>query len=101
MINRKKPGVAFWAIAALSMPALYLLSFGPACWLVNRKRADCLTVARIYRPLVGAADSDSSLSNALRWYGDLDRPRNRDETVIPMVCWMNFALSLYDEGHLK
>src|SRR5216684_2602945 len=32
MTDRKKPGVAFWAIAVLSMPALYLLSFGPACW---------------------------------------------------------------------
>ncbi|HEY3966863.1 MAG TPA: hypothetical protein VGM05_20040, partial [Planctomycetaceae bacterium] len=34
MTDRKKPGWAFWmAVVFLSSPVLYVLSFGPACWL--------------------------------------------------------------------
>jgi hypothetical protein len=31
--SRKKPGVAFWAtVVVVSLPLLYVLSFGPVCW---------------------------------------------------------------------
>ena len=33
MTDRKKPGVAFWVAVPLAVVALYILSFGPACWL--------------------------------------------------------------------
>lgn len=88
------------AVLLVGMPVLYVASFGPACWLVDRHQADCLIVARIYRPIVRASMSATPIGRALCWYGDLDRPRNRSKTVIPMTGWMNFALSLYDEGAL-
>src|SRR4029077_17647274 len=33
MTSRKQPGVAFWATVMFSLPVLYVLSFGPACWM--------------------------------------------------------------------
>ena len=36
MTSRKKPGVAFWATVAFSLPVLYVLSFGPVCWAISR-----------------------------------------------------------------
>jgi hypothetical protein len=34
MTDRKKPGVAFWeTVVVVSIPLLYVLSFGPACWM--------------------------------------------------------------------
>jgi len=36
MTSRKKPGVAFWAAVAISLPVLYVLSAGPANWLWHR-----------------------------------------------------------------
>ena len=35
MTDRKKPGVTFWASAALVLVLAYPLSFGPATWLVR------------------------------------------------------------------
>jgi hypothetical protein len=35
--DRKKPGLAFWAIVVVVVGLVaYPLSFGPVCWLVNR-----------------------------------------------------------------
>jgi hypothetical protein len=37
MTSRKKPGVAFWAtVAVVVVPLLYVLSFGPACWITDQ-----------------------------------------------------------------
>jgi hypothetical protein len=32
MTDRKKPGVALWATVVVVVLALYVLSYGPACW---------------------------------------------------------------------
>ncbi len=37
MTDRKKPGVAFWAIVVVAGLVLYLASFGPASWLASRR----------------------------------------------------------------
>jgi len=39
MIDRKKPGVAFWAAVALVVVLLYAASFGPAWTIVNAEPA--------------------------------------------------------------
>ena len=94
--------MAFWAtVVVVAVPVLYVASFGPACWLVNREQVDCLVAARIYRPILRVAMAGTDIGRALCWYGDLDRPRNRAQTSIPMAGWMNFALSMYDEGDLE
>jgi hypothetical protein len=40
MTDRKKPGVAFWATVVFALPVLYILSFGPACWIASRTEID-------------------------------------------------------------
>lgn len=56
MTERKKTSVWAWVVAALvGLPALYLLSFGPACWiecwLWNGKDELMPPVMGIYRPI--------------------------------------------------
>jgi hypothetical protein len=53
MTDRKKPGVAFWAtVMVASLAALYVLSFGPACWIASRTRTDDAAFFSIaYRPM--------------------------------------------------
>ncbi len=96
----RKPGVAFWASVALAIPVLYVLSFGPACWLVDRGNARIEVVARVYRPFVRAAAAENGIGRFLKWYGGLDRPRNTPATTIPMTGWMNFYLNLFDAGEV-
>jgi hypothetical protein len=92
MTDRKKPGVAFWATVVLVVALLgYLLSFGPACLLVNQKRVEITTVARIYRPLVRMACGETIFAAPLRRYGDLGNPNN-----VATVDWMNLALMITD-----
>src|SRR5436853_2849631 len=40
----------FWVVAALA-PALYVASFGPACWAVERYRLDA-TIANLFYSLL-------------------------------------------------
>src|SRR5262249_36011716 len=47
-----------------------------------------------YRPFVWIAGGDGTIASVLKWYGDLDRPRNTTANTITMVGWMNFFLSL-------
>ena len=38
MTDHKRPGVAFWATVGLVVVLVgYPLSFGPACWMVDRR----------------------------------------------------------------
>jgi hypothetical protein len=53
MTDRKKPGVAFWAIVALvAVLVAYPLSLGPACWLADKGVVSVIEIKRTYRPLV-------------------------------------------------
>jgi hypothetical protein len=50
--KRRKPGVAFWATVVLSLPVLYVLSFGPATWACSRGIGNRDALLAVYRPLV-------------------------------------------------
>ena len=55
MTDRKKPGVAFWATVVLVVVlTLYVLSFGPACWITSRMNFGTSAIGVIYRPIVPA-----------------------------------------------
>ena len=43
------------AAAVLSLPAAYLASFGPACWISSRHGAGPDVVSRVYQPILKAA----------------------------------------------
>jgi hypothetical protein len=51
--DRKKPGVALWATVVLVVvPLLYVLSFGPACWISSRTGIGASVVGPFYRPIL-------------------------------------------------
>jgi hypothetical protein len=73
MTSRKKPGVAFWATVGLVVIVLYVLSFGPACWLAFNVLPESMFPAFevLYAPLDTCADLTEPTKKALRWYTDL------------------------------
>jgi hypothetical protein len=56
MTSRKKPGVAFWAtVVVVVVLVLYPMSWGPACWYVDRNAGSTWAILRPYRPLIWLA----------------------------------------------
>ncbi len=75
MIDRKKPGVAFWATVLLvGLPLLYVASFGPACWTVSRADAGASTLPFVYKPLTWSMSKSNGIKSALGWYAQLAAP---------------------------
>jgi hypothetical protein len=53
LTTRKKPGVAFWlTIGLIGLPFLYVLSFGPACWLVGQDFIPSSVAYIFYKPVL-------------------------------------------------
>ena len=51
MRDGRKSSVWPWIVALLiGLPVLYVLSFGPACWLVARGKIPFAPTAAVYRP---------------------------------------------------
>ncbi len=69
----RRPSAGFWAaLFLLGLPLLYILTFGPACWLVTRERIPMRATAKVYRPLVRTATSRfRPVAVPLCWYADL------------------------------
>jgi len=79
MTDRKKPGAAFWATAGLVVALVaYPLSFGPACWLADRRIVPPLPIANLFAPFLDAPFEGSYVlaSNPLTWWADLGARKN-------------------------
>ena len=71
MANRKKPGVALWATVVVAVMLVgYPLSFGPACWIVDKLPPSIDEgVCRLYGPLSGhAVWREHAIGRALWWW---------------------------------
>jgi hypothetical protein len=69
-VNRKQPGVAFWATVVAVLVLAYPISFGPACWLVDWGWLSSGFVSRAFRPIVLAIDASDTLRfGAYRYAG--------------------------------
>jgi hypothetical protein len=55
--TRKKPGVAFWATVVVGCLMLYVVSFGPACWMTVRHRSLHSLFSVTFRPLLWTAEN--------------------------------------------
>jgi hypothetical protein len=70
--SRAKPGMAFWATVVLVVvPLLYVLSFGPACWLLGSSPSR-FAVADAYAPLVML----SQRGTVLHWFATIGTDEN-------------------------
>ena len=54
----------------VGVPVLYVLSFGPACWMSDRNVLPFGLADAIYRPLLSLA-IETNCDRALEWYGTL------------------------------
>lgn len=55
-------------ILILCLPLLYVLSLGPAVWLVNHEYLDLSLAQRIYWPLEMVVERFDWLQPAVQWY---------------------------------
>jgi len=72
MSEERRKAVWQWIAAiVIGLPVLYIASFGPACWLADRKWLPDTLPATIYRPLaVAIANSCSDrICDAMTDYG--------------------------------
>jgi hypothetical protein len=60
MSDEPKKSVGPWVTVVLvGLPLLYVLSFGPACWIDERLDTRTSWVSVIYRPIIGLANRSS------------------------------------------
>src|SRR6266478_6093011 len=78
--DRKKPGVTFWATLVVVALVLYVLSFGPACWLCAHDVLPVRATSIAYWPLLVEArreflgDKPARWMPVLWWTSVWDRP---------------------------
>jgi hypothetical protein len=72
MTDRKKPGVAFWAsVVLICLPLLYVLSFGPACWITSRTETGASAIGTAYWPIMPTRKGSIWHKNAIALYSGL------------------------------
>jgi hypothetical protein len=60
-----------WLVAiAVSLPVLYVASFGPACWVTSRCSIDAGWIFVVYRPIIWVAETAPVL-DYFAWYSFL------------------------------
>ncbi|MGE5191994.1 MAG: hypothetical protein ACM3U2_05785 [Deltaproteobacteria bacterium] len=76
MTDRKKPGMAFWAtVVVVCLPLLYVLSFGPACWITSWTNIGARIIPIVYRPITRCLSSSAPVDGAIRWFSNLGAAR--------------------------
>jgi hypothetical protein len=96
--DRKKPGVAFWATVVVVVAlVVYPLSFGPACWGLDRRIGDPCAIAAVYRPVLWlwVVSGPQWVGESISWYANLFAPNREwcvepvdlDFIVFPRVLW--------------
>ena len=89
IINRRERR-AKWALATLvSLPVLYVVSFGPACWLDSRRKpeAKSVTVSRplnmFYFPIINLVHRlDNDVGDRILWYAELFGAEDRAKHLL-------------------
>jgi hypothetical protein len=74
--------MSFWAAILAIVALMYLLSFGPTVWLMDRKIAPASMsplAAFVYAPIFHfSLAGPRPVREALRWYADLGAQRRQD-----------------------
>jgi hypothetical protein len=79
IVNRRERWAKRTLAAAIALPILYVLSFGPACWIAGRGNISEAAVERFYRPiLLQLVHGPDRLNAPLSWYGSIGVPQRRD-----------------------
>ncbi len=65
------PVVVILVVCVLSLPVLYVLSIGPACWLAVNGYTRTVAHNAVFGPLVDLAETFEPLSDFIYWYVEL------------------------------
>ena len=79
MSNERKKRTWPWIVAlVISLPVVYLVSFGPACWISSRARIGANAVSTIYHPITTRLfevpflpSSTGGITKTLQWYSSV------------------------------
>lgn len=75
-INRRERWAKWTLAAVVAVPVLYVLSFGPACWISSRANSGSSVVSAVYRPLTWGASRNNHVDDALSWYSEIGAARD-------------------------
>jgi len=70
IFNRRERWAKWTLAAVLSLPGLYVVSFGPVCWLSDRATLPYGLVDSFYRPLV-VLGMYAHCDRIVEWYGTI------------------------------
>ena len=68
IVNRRERWAKWTLAGVLGLPALYVASFGPACWFSSRTRIGNFNLPTVYRPILSAMSRGSNVTKVFSWY---------------------------------
>ncbi len=72
IVNRRERWAKWTVAGTIGLPVLYVLSFGPVCWITSTSHPRTMWVETLYRPITMMFEWGSSpISNAFRWYAQV------------------------------
>jgi hypothetical protein len=69
--DRNERGRAVWPLVFISIPLLYVASFGPACWISSKTKFGVPKIAGLYQPLAWASAGSNRTGAVLSWYAEI------------------------------
>jgi hypothetical protein len=66
--SAKQPGATFWATVVVVVIALYVASFGPACWISSHTGIGYVALPKAYRPILDAMSSSRNVADLCNRY---------------------------------
>lgn len=73
IVNRRERWAKWTLAAAIGIPALYIASFGPACWITSRIEFGASKVPIFYLPVIWCMAHDKRdrrVAHAIMWYSE-------------------------------
>jgi hypothetical protein len=80
ILNRRERWAKWTLAAVVALPVLYMLSFGPACWLVNHRFLPRKATWVAYRPITLLGnDGPEAIARPIYWWARIFEPQDEEE----------------------
>ena len=74
IVNRRERWAKWTLATIIAVPLLYVLSFGPWCWISSRLSGEPRWIPLAYRPVTSIAAKASLTRRTLNWYAQILAP---------------------------
>ena len=82
LVNRRERWAKRTLAAVILLPVLYVLSFGPACWLSDRGYIPQVNVGEVYQPVtIAMIEFPNTVGAMMRSYSTVGSPADFRATV--------------------